>query len=244
MAARAKTRETPAPALDFAAVRRFHLGAPGAPAGAVPAGTVPAALQALRAPAPTPAPAEPPADPLALLRRILVESRRGAREAFAREARELAAQAELLLEAERRKTPEARDPGRLGTAMGSLGGRFVDASALSGVLGERRGGVPLPPARVQGLQEALELLREAAGNAQEADPPDDLPGLPGWGPVLVHNGTLPRLVAPLEVPPTAAGNGPAPAAGPFDVWTPLESSDPCRVAADLYDRKARAAARL
>lgn len=240
MAARPKTRQTPAPALDRAAVRRFHLGAPGAPAGSVPAGAVPAALQALRG-AST---AEAPEDPLALLRRTLAESRRAAREAFGREARELAAQAELLLEAERQKTPEARDPGRLGSAMGSLGGRFVDASALSGVLGERRGGVPLPPARIRDLQEALELLREAAG-----EPGGAVPGaLPDSGPVLVHNGTLPRLVAPLEVAPTPNGppasQPPEPPTGSFDAWTTLESSDPCRVAAEVFDRAAEGTARL
>lgn len=241
MAAKAKTRETPAPVLDFAAVRRFHLGAPDAPTGGVPAGAVPAALQGLRGPLGDRAQAEPPADPLALLRRTLAESRRAARETFAREARELAAQAELLLEAERRKTPEARDPGRLGSAMGSLGGRFVNASALSGVLGERRGGVPLAPARVRGLEEALELLREAAGELTDA-------ALPRCGPVLVHNGTLPRLVAPLEVAPERngppAGEPPEPPADSSEVWTPLESSDPCQVAADLFDKKARATARL
>ncbi|HEX6200589.1 MAG TPA: hypothetical protein VF150_10020 [Thermoanaerobaculia bacterium] len=233
MAARPKTRETPAPALDRAAVRRFHLGAPGAPVGGVPAGAVPAALQALRGAAAAAA----PADPLALLRRTLAESRRAAREAFARQARELAAQAELLLEAERQKTPEGRDPGRLGSAMGSLSGRFVDASALSGVLGERRGGVPLPPARIRDLQEALELLREAAGGPSGA--------VPGSGPVLVHNGTLPRLVAPLEVAdgPTAS-DSPGPPAGSFDAWTTLESSDPCRVAAEVFDRAAEGTARL
>lgn len=232
MPAETKTEKSPARELDRAALRRFHLEVPGAPAGGVPEGAVPAALQGWRGAAP----AEAPADPLALLREALVESRRAAGEAFVREARELAARAEALLEGERRKGAEARDPGRLGSSMGSLGSRFVDASALSGVLGEHRGGVPLPPARVRDLQEALELLREAIAEPAGARP--------GSGPVLVHNGTLPGLVAAIEVAPETDGPGSGSPGDGSGAWTTLESSDPCRVAADLFDREADRTARL
>lgn len=228
MPARTKKSESPVRRPDLATLRRFHLAAPDAPAGGVPTGAVPAALQALRGEAP----AAELVDPLALLGRALAESRRPARDAFVRDARQLAASAEALLEAERQKGAEARDPEHLGSAMGSVGSRYVDPSALSGLLGERRGGVPLPAERVRALEEGLELLREAVESP------------PGTRPILVHNGTLPRLVAPLEAAVEGVIDESAAPPSGFEPWTTLESSDPCAVAADLFDRKAEAAARL
>jgi hypothetical protein len=214
----ATTRQTTA--LDRAALRRFHLGAPGAPAGGVPAGTLPAALRgeppAFLSPDDRMAVLPGPEEPLRLLGQALVERQREPRAAFAREARELAARAEALLESERLKGAASRDPERLGSAMGALGSHLVDPSALAGVLGERRGAAPLGAARVRALEAALELLREAAAAAPPA-------------PVLVHDPTLPELAAL-----AAAGDG----------WSVLESADPCSLAADLFDERAAATARL
>jgi len=185
-------------------LRRFHLGAPDAPKGEVPAGAVPAALPPLEE-----AVAEEREGALSLLRGALSESQAEARTAFARHARELAARAEELLETERLKGAEGRDPERLDGALGA-GGRFLDPSALSGMLGTPRRAPALSEGRVRRLEKAAATLREAAETIEAPEP------------VLVHDGTLPWETA------EAPNHG----------WAVLESSDPCAVAVDLFDRAA------
>jgi hypothetical protein len=198
------------PTASVTALRRFHLGAPDAPAGEVPTGAVPAALDPVAA---EEASFEGRPTALALLRDAVTESQADARAAFARQARELAARAEALLETERRKGAEGRDPQRLDGALGAAG-RFLDSSALAGVLGAPRRAAALDGERVRRLEEAVAVLREAAGQVEAPEP------------VLVHDGTL----------AWAAGGAFA------QDWSALESADPCAVAADLFDQASGRAA--
>lgn len=194
---------------DVEVLRRFHLGAPDAPAGEVPRGARPAAFA-------TVAPGEsPPVSALELLRQALVEAQAAARSAFARRARELVAGAEALLETERLKGSEGRDPERLGTALGAAG-RFLDASALSGVLGSPRLAAALDADRVARLGEAVEILRQAAGEIEAPTP------------ALVRDTELAGAAEPSEVPG----------------WRVLDTADPCAVAGDLFDTKAWRTARV
>lgn len=208
-AIKSMTQENPSrlrQALDV--VRRFHLGAPDGPAGEVPAGAVPVAFEPRLAPGEVDAPAV-----LARLRDAVAEAQGPARRDFARRARELAAQAEALLETERLKGGQGRDPERLGGALGAAAGRFLDPSALAGVLGKPRLAAALGERRARCLAEAAALLRETA---EEIEAPR---------PTLVHDGTLAWVTA-------LAG------ATEEQGWTLLESADPCAGASDLFDQQA------
>lgn len=194
------------------ALRRFHLGAPDAPVGKVPAGATPAAL--CGSPKETPEEECPAA--LDLLRFAIGESQADARRDFARRARELVAQAEALLETERLKGAEGRDPERLSGALGTAGARFLDPAALSGVLGKPRRAAALDEGRAHRLEEAVKVLKEAVETIEMPEP------------LLVHDGTL-----------SWATDG-AESGG----WTTLESSDPCAVAAGVFDTQAGYTARI
>ncbi len=152
--------------------------------------------------------------PLVLARHAILVCQRPAREAFAREARDLAARAEAILDADRRNDPSSRRPGGAG-AMGAAGGRHFDPAALAGVLGERRGSERLEPARRAALEASRETLRQAAAR------------VPSPAVHLVHDGTVSWLPAEAEI---SGGSG----------WSLLESADPCRSAAELFDREAEA----
>ncbi|MFP3940942.1 MAG: hypothetical protein ACLF0P_11595, partial [Thermoanaerobaculia bacterium] len=162
-----------------------------------------------------------PEAPLRLLFHALSCARAAAVEAFAAEARLLAARAEDLLEADLQGGAEARGPERLNGSMGPLGRRFVDASALAGLLGERRGTVRLGEERRHALEEAAELLRQAAED-------DETP------PVVVHDDSQPWVAEPVW---TGCGDA-------VRCWTALRSTDPCAAAVELFDKEAAKIARL
>lgn len=153
---------------------------------------------------------------LLLLRHALLDGRGTTRETFVREARELVTRGRALLDADRRKGPEAREKEAVEGSMGQMGKRFVDPSALVSVLGERRGAQPLDAARRERLERAVEVLDEVAHKVAA-------PRVR-----LLHDGTVPWIG---EVVRTGA-----PAEGPG--WIVVESSDPCAVAAEVFDREA------
>jgi len=155
---------------------------------------------------------------LDLLRHALLAGRQITRETFIREARELVDKGRALIEADRRKRTDGeggRDGEREQGAMGAMGKRFVDPSALASVLGERRGSAVLSPVRRERLEAAIEALAEAAERLIE-------PRVR-----LIHDGSLPW-----------AERASAQAEG----WVVVESSDPCAVAAEVFDREAEALA--
>lgn len=163
-----------------------------------------------------------PEAPLRLLLHALRVARARATDAFAAEARLLAARARDLLDADRLEDPEARTPERLNGSMGPLGSRLLDPSALAGVLGERRGTVSLGEERRRALEEAAALLEEAAAGG-------------GPCPVVVHDDSQPWVSEPAW-----SGNGES---GPWS-WTALRSTDPCAAAVELFDKEAAKTARL
>ena len=102
---------------------------------------------------------------LDLLRHALVAGRQTTRETFIREARELVDKGRALIDADRRKRADGdggRDGERERGAMGAMGKRFLDPSALASVLGERRGAAALDAGRRERLEAAIEALAEAA----------------------------------------------------------------------------------
>ncbi len=161
-----------------------------------------------------------PGVPLVLARHAILARQRREREAFAREARELAARAEAILESDRRNDPASREAESLKGAMGASGGRYFDPAALAGVVGERRGSESLAPARREALETSLEVLRRAAASVLS-------PAVH-----VVHDGTV-TWIPDASDPGAAAGSGDA-------GWSFLESADPCRAAAELFDRESLA----
>jgi hypothetical protein len=155
-----------------------------------------------------------PGAALDLARQAILVRRRAAREAFAREARDLAARAEAILEADRLNDPERRKAESPETIMGRPGGRFFDPSALAGVLGERRGSEGLDPARRKALETSLEALRRAA---REMTSPTVH---------VVHDGSVSWHL--LE-----GGEEAEPG------WSVVGCADPCRVAAEVFDRESQ-----
>ncbi len=134
------------------------------------------------------------------------------------EVRALVAVAEALLAADRQKRPESRSSGSVGGSLGELGSRFVDPSALAGVLDERSGGTVLQPKRREGLENALASLEKYL--AASASP----------APILVHDDE----------------QGIAGCAGlELDgAWRIERHEDPCAAAAEIFDRQADAMARV
>jgi len=157
---------------------------------------------------------------LDLLRHALLAGRQTTRETFLREARELVEQGRALVDADRRKRSDG-ESGRDGeveqSAMGAMGRRFVDPSALASVLGERRGSAALAPKRRERLEAAIEALAEAAERIAQ-------PRVR-----LIHDGSLPWGEIERE-------------AAEAEGWIVVESSDPCAVAAEVFDREAEALA--
>ncbi len=135
------------------------------------------------------------------------------------EVRSLAAEAQALLAADRQKQPESRSSGSVDGSLGSLGSRFVDPSALAGMLDQRSGGTALPPGRRQGLEDALAAFEEYL--AAEAAP----------ALVLVHDGEH-GIEGCDALPPGAGG------------WRVELRDDPCAAAAEVFDRESEAVARV
>ncbi len=164
---------------------------------------------------------------LDLLGHALLAGRRTTRESFLREARELVDKGRALIDADRRKRADGdagRDGERERGAMGAMGKRFVDPSALASVLGERRGTTALAPARRERLEAAIEALAEVADRLAEVADRLAAPRMR-----LIHDGSLPwgeRLLGAAE----------------SDNWVVVESSDPCAAAAEVFDREAEALA--
>ncbi len=95
--------------------------------------------------------------PLAMLSAAARRRFRLAHDAYASEARTLAETAEALLAADRARRPkDASAPAD--RALGSLGERFVDATALARVVAHRRSGPALPEPRRQRLEAARDRL--------------------------------------------------------------------------------------
>ena len=86
---------------------------------------------------------------------VLHVARRYQAEARIRLAAELApllAGIEDLLSVERSLDPSSREPGALTSSVGSAGARYLDAAALSGVVGRKRGSKASSPARIERLK--------------------------------------------------------------------------------------------
>ncbi len=177
---------------------------------------LPATLHALREIA---APEEPESEQEVL--QLLAEAARRrltpVRERFHSEARELVTRAQALIAADRRNRPESREVEAVGGALGQLGSRFLDSSALVGVLDERPGGTALEAPRRERLEEALAALEE---HLADGGPP---------ALVLVHDGR--HDLAGVEE--LAAGE-----------WRVETADDPCAAAAEIFDREAERTARL
>jgi len=155
-----------------------------------------------------------PEVPLHLLRHAAGSRLGPAREAFLREARSLAEQARSLLAAAETKPAE-----EAGDALGELGSRFFDPSALSGVVASvassGAAASALPEGRRQGLEDAAVALEELLADARHPEV------------ILVHDGD--HGVAGVE----ALGEG----------WRVERADDPCAAAAHRFDREAERVAR-
>ncbi len=159
-----------------------------------------------------------PGVPLALARQAILGRQRGPREAFAREARDLAARAEAILEADRLNDPERRRAESPETTMGRPGGRFFDPTALADVLGERRGSEGFAPARRKALETSLAALRRAS--VEMVSPTVH----------VVHDGSVSWQL------PDEGEVAPGEVAGESG-WSLVGCADPCRVAAEVFDRE-------
>jgi hypothetical protein len=91
--------------------------------------------------------------PLRLLAAAVRDRLPAAREAFAAEVRGLVTALDGRLEVDRRRRAEGSKED-----LGDLGDRFVDSAALSGVVGERRGGTGLTETRRKRLEQARKDL--------------------------------------------------------------------------------------
>ncbi len=134
----------------------------------------------------------------------------------------LVAEAQALLTADRRQ-PESQGSGPIQDSLGKLGARFVDPSALAGVLDERGGGTALAPERRESLEKALATLE--AYLAAESIP----------APILVHDGEhgIPDV--------DTLGADPTP---DLDAWQITRHMDPCAAATEIFDQQAEAMARV
>ncbi len=205
------------------ALRRFHLGLPPDPAAApeaapLPPGLVPALLHPFRNAGGSEKAGEPAERPLLALARAAIERVRAAREGFRSEALTLAEAADALLATDRARRPESRQADALGGAMGELGARFVDPSALAGVVGARPGAAALPNERRQRLERAAADLRAFAD------------GKRGPEIVVVHDDQ--------DAGPTGAGEG------GYAGWRIVVADDPCAEAAGRFDEASAEIARL
>lgn len=169
-----------------------------------------------------------PAVPLVLARHAVLARQRGVRAAFAREARDLAARAEAILEADRLNDPASRGAESLESSMGRPGGRHFDPAALAGVLGPRRGSERLGPKRRKRLAASLETLRRASRQLERPAVTVAHDGSVAWAAGLSRDGLRPAEGR------TDDGEG----EGTWSDWVSLESSDPCRLAAEVFDREA------
>ncbi len=147
-----------------------------------------------------------------------------ARSAFREEVRALAAEAEALLAADRQRRPESRTSDTVGDSLGKLGSRFLDPSALAGVLDARSGGTVLSAERKQRLEEAHAELETYAAAAEA-------PAL-----ILVHDGAH-------GIPGLPAGETDR-AALEAGAWRVELHEDPCAAAAEIFDREAERLARV
>ncbi len=149
---------------------------------------------------------------------LLMHAARGrllpARAAFGEKLRALAAEAETLLAADRQKRPESRSSSALDGSLGELGSRFVDPSALAGVLDARGAGTALSAERKARLEEA----RLALEGYRSAAPPTL---------IVAHDGAFDLGGEILE-----AG----------DAWRVERHDDPCAAAAAIFDREAESLA--
>ena len=140
-----------------------------------------------------------------------------ARAAFREELRALAAKAEALLAADRQRRPESRSSDALDGSLGELDSRFVDPSALAGVLDARSAGTALSAERKARLEDA----RLALEGYLAAAPPPAL--------ILAHDGAH-------EIDREILEDG--------DAWRVELHDDPCAAAAGIFDREAEALARV
>jgi len=84
---------------------------------------------------------------------------RAARRAWRDDARKIIAELSALLEVERAKDPEAARASEVARSVGGVSSAFLDADALARVVGPRRGGQRMAPARRERLQQLLDRLQ-------------------------------------------------------------------------------------
>lgn len=149
---------------------------------------------------------------LTLLRHALLDGHGTTRDSFVHETRELVAQGRAMLDADRRKGPEARKAEAAGSAMGEMGKRFVNPSAMASVLGDRRGSEAMAEERRERLEGAVTVLEEALERFQAPTVH------------LIHDGSVAWLAPILDEE--------------GDEWTAETSTDPCASAAEVFDRSA------
>lgn len=82
-------------------------------------------------------------------------------QAFAAEIQRLLQQLHSLLALERRKSTAGQTPESLTASLGATGSCFLDASALSELLGQPRGSRPLTPERLARIQRIVPILEAA-----------------------------------------------------------------------------------
>jgi len=209
-----KTTDTEA----LKALRRFHVdpeAEPGGRYGGVPEGVRPAWFFAQREQIEAATPIS--GSPLEMLMTAVRERLPAARQTFAAEARSLATALDGLLESDQRGSS-----GGAGGDLGDLGGRFVDPSALAGVVGERRGSAALPKSRRQRLQASRDALAAFA---------QDTPG-----PILVHRDSEPI--------PELRTEGSSGSESSRELGLRVDKAfDPCAAAVELFDREAEELAR-
>ncbi len=157
--------------------------------------------------------------PLPLLMQAARDRWLPARAALRDEVRSLVAEAQALLAADRQKRPESRSSDSVDGSLGELGSRFVDPSALAGMLDERSGGTALSPRRRQGLEDALAAFEGYL--AAEAAP----------ALILIHDGE--HGIEGCDALPSGAG-----------AWRVEQRDDPCAAAAEVFDAEAEAIARV
>lgn len=175
-------------------------GALEAMAGAVPAGGVLVSLTRNT--------------PLDLLRHAAQCHARSTRAAFRKRTRTMAEKIRLLLESDRMKRPEGRDPKRVEGMVGEVSSRFLDSGNLARMMGTPRS-TSLSDDRRERLETALAQL-------EDETPTSDARLL-----TLVHDGSLEKS-----------------AEKSLRGWQVLHEGDPCAAAARCFDLAAESLAEV
>lgn len=151
--------------------------------------------------------------PLELFHHAARRHLRAAQEVFRRDLRGIAEKGRSLLDADDLKRPESRNPARVQGSVGSVGSRFLDSSAMAGMMGKGQGSGPLAAELRARLEQAVRELE------------DETPTSGSRLFTLIHDGSV------------RAG-----ALSGLSGWQITEDEDPCGAAARRFDETAAALA--